>query len=194
MAGQGWVNLLNAGVPWQTTQGTNMAASGTATISPQAAGPQDFVLPGQPNGLQWYPGMDLRIRARGSATTGGTTNSTTLFLAIGVSGTLGTALCTTAAVVMGATTLSTLVWRLEANVACTALGSSGNTLVSDGMWIISDTTTPALITANTCSVGLPWVATAFNTYTGGTAIGLRATMTATFGSIQCNKFAVEQLN
>ena len=62
MASQDWVNLLNWGVPWQTSQGTALSASATtATISPQAAGPQDFPLPTQSSGTQWYEGMTLKI-------------------------------------------------------------------------------------------------------------------------------------
>ncbi len=72
MAQQSWVNLLNGGAPWQTAQGPTLSTAVTATISPQAQTTQDFVLPGQPNGLQWYTGMQLRLRARGVLTTGGT--------------------------------------------------------------------------------------------------------------------------
>lgn len=198
MAGQSWVNLLNAGIPWQTTQGTSLATAVTAVISPRAAGPQDFVLPGQPNGLQWYPGMDLRIRARGTAASGGTTSSLTVAVALGPSGGatgLTTALCTTAAIVMGTGAITPVTWRLEASVTCTALGSSGNTLVSDGQFIIANTVTPAFTGgANAVEVILPYISTAFNTYTGGTAIALNGTLSAAFGSIQCNRFTVEQLN
>src|SRR5258708_14010846 len=99
MAQQSWVNLLNAGSPWQTAQGATLSTAATATISPQAPTTQDFVLPGQPNGLQWYTGMQLRLRARGVLATAATTTSLTLFPALGVSGTLATILCTTPAVV-----------------------------------------------------------------------------------------------
>src|SRR5258708_34573770 len=99
MAQQSWVNLLNAGSPWQTAQGATLSTAATATISPQAPTNQDFVLPGQPNGLQWYTGMQLRLRARGVLTTGGTTTSLALFPAIGVAGTLVTTLRTTPHVV-----------------------------------------------------------------------------------------------
>ncbi len=196
MAQQSWVNLLNAGSPWQTAQGTSLTTAATATVSPQAPTTQDFVLPGQPNGLQWYVGMQLRLRARGNMSSGGTTTSLTVFPAIGVSGTLGTALCTTPAIVLGATTLTTLVWTLESDITCTALGSTGNTLISDGMLTMSDTAANAgtLITANTVAVGLPFLASAFNTYTAATAIGLRATLTAAFGNFQCNRFTVEQVS
>src|SRR5258708_33032355 len=106
MAQQSWVNLLNAGSPWQTAQGATLSTAATATISPQAPTNQDFVLPGQPNGLQWYTGMQLRLRARGGLTTGGTTTSLTRFPSSRAAGTLATPLCTTPAVVPGATPLA----------------------------------------------------------------------------------------
>jgi hypothetical protein len=198
MANQSWVNLLNAGAPWQTAQGTQLATAATATISPQSANAtaKDFILPGQGNGLQWYPGMHLRCRARGNMASGGTTSSLTVWLALGVSGTLASALCTTPAIVLGTTSLTALGWRLEADIVCTAIAASGNTLVSDGLLTMSDTTAggAALVTANTVSSPLPWLASAFDTTAAGTAIGLRASLTAAFGNIQCNRFTVEQLN
>jgi hypothetical protein len=194
MASQTWCNLLNAGAPWQTTQGVAITTATTAALSPQAPTGQDFMLPGQANGLQWYAGMSLRVRARGTATTGATTANFTWLLAIGVSGTLATTLLTTAAVVMGATTVGPLAWKLDASIDCTAVGSTGNTLKGDGHILIGDTTTPALLTANTVMINLPYTATAFNTYTTGTCIGLRGTLSAAFGSYQCNHFAVEQIS
>src|SRR5258708_14770356 len=113
MAQQSWVNLLNAGSPWQTAQGTSLTTAATATVSPQAPTTQDFVLPGQPNGLQWYVGMQLRLRARGNMSSGGTTTSLTVFPAIGVSGTLGTTPGTPPAHVLAPTTLATLLLTLQ---------------------------------------------------------------------------------
>ena len=197
MAGQSWVNLLNAGAPWQTTQGTVLNTAATAVISPRAAGPQDFVLPGQPNGLQWYVGMQLRCRARGSATTGGTASNLTAAVAIGPSGGasgLTTALCTTPATALGTTTLTSLGWQLDAEVTCTAIASSGTTLVSEGLFWMSDTAAPAVITANGVIIPMAYLSTSFNTYTVGTAIGINGTLSAAFGSITCNRFTIEQLN
>jgi hypothetical protein len=194
MALQTWVNLLNAGPPWQTTAGTALSTATTATISPQAPGPQDFVLPGQPGGTQWYPGMTLRVKARGTITSGGTASNLTVLLACGVSGTLATTLSTTAAIALGTGSLTALAWKLEANVECTAIGSTGNTLSTEGELLIGITSaSPALATANGLVVGLPLTALAFNTYTPATALGLRATLSAAFGSILCNQFTIEQL-
>src|SRR5215469_7407564 len=133
MASQTWVNLLNAGPPWQTTAGTALSASAsTATISPQAAGPQDFILPTQPNGIQWYPGMTLKVEAAGTLNSAGTTSNLTVFLAVGVSGTLGTTLSTTGALTLGTGSITGVEWTLEAWIRCTGIGSSGNTLAAAG--------------------------------------------------------------
>lgn len=197
MAQMAWVNLLNKGAPWQTTQGTVLNTAATAVISPRAAGPQDFVLPGQDNGLQWYYGMQLRVRARGSATTGGTASNLTVAVAVGPSGGatgLTTALCTTGAIALGTGALSSLGWQMDAEVTCTALGSSGTTLVSEGLFWISDTTAPAVATANAVILPMAYLSTAFSTYTVGTAMALNGTLSAAFGSITCNRFTIEQLN
>lgn len=194
MAKQTWFNLLNEGIPWQTTPGAVLNTAATATISPQAPTGQDFVLPGQPSGLQWYPGMVLRLKARGTITSGGVASNLTVFPAIGVSGTLATTLSTTAAIALGTGSLSALAWAMEANVECTAIGSTGNTLSTEGELVIGTTSaSPALATANGLIVGLPLTALAFNTYTTGTAIGLRATLSTANGSILCNQFTVEQM-
>lgn len=196
MATQSWVNLLNAGAPWQTAQGTALSTAVTAVISPRATGPQDFILPGQPNGLQWYAGMSLGILASGNATTGGTTTNLTVAVALGPSGGasgLTTALCTTAATALGTGSATSLGWTLQATVTCTAVASSGNTLVSSGnLWISQAATPGATFVANASLLPMPWLATAFNTYTVGTAIALNGTLSAAFGNIQCNVFKVYQ--
>jgi len=194
MAQQNWVNLLNYGVPWQTTQGTQLATSATtATISPQAAGPQDFVLPAQANGLQWYPGMALKIDARGTYGSAGSASNLTVWLAVGVSGTLATALCTTAAFALGTGTLSPMSWELSCKLACTALGSTGNTLVSEGKWIGGTVVSPTVAASGAGVWPMPWLATAFNTYTAATAIGLRASLSTAYGNIQCDQFEIYQV-
>lgn len=194
MAQQDWVNLLNWGVPWQTSAGTQLSASATtATISPQAAGPQDFILPTQATGTQWYEGMTLKIEAAGQLGSGGTASNLTVFLACGVSGTLATTLSTSAAVALGTGTLSNLEWWLNATVRCIGVGSSGNTLTTEGYLDVQTSTAGLAIgTANVTKVPLPLTNLAFNTYTAATAIGLRATLSAAFGNIQCNSFQIYQ--
>lgn len=197
MASQSWVNLLNGGVPWQTTAGAALTSSAsTATISPQAPTAQDFVLPGQPNGLQWYPGMTLQVSAGGTLNAGATTSNLTVFLACGVSGTLGTTLATTGALTLGTAVTTAVGWTMEALIRCLAIGSTGNTLSCGGTMefpTVAGANAGTLGTANNTIMNLPETATAFNTYTGGTALGLRATLSAAFGSVQCNQFVIEQL-
>ena len=194
MASQDWVNLLNWGIPWQTAQGTQLTASATtATISPQAAGPQDFILPTQSTGTQWYQGMTLKIEGAGTIGSGGTASNLTVFLAAGVSGTLATTLSTSAAVALGTGTLSGLEWWLNATVRCIGTGSSGNTLTTEGYLDVQTSTAGLAIgTANVTKIPLPLTNLAFNTYTAATAIGLRATLSAAFGNIQCNSFQIYQ--
>ena len=196
MALQSWVNLLNQGVPWQTTAGTALSASATtATISPQAAGPQDFILPTQSNGTQWYTGMTLKIESAGTINTGGTASNLTVFLAAGVSATLANTLSTTAAIALGTGALTGLEWTLLATIRCIGTGSSGNTLTTEGdMFIQTSTAGLAIGTANTTIAPLPVTSTAFNTYTAATALGLRATLSAAFGLVQCNSFQVYQID
>lgn len=200
MALQSWGNLLNAGSPWQTTNGAALTSSAsTATISPQAPTTQDFVLPSQgqaAGGTQWYQGMALWIRARGTLNAGTTTSNLTMFLACGVSGTLGTTLTTTGALTLGTTITTATTWRLDALVRVLAVGSTGNTLSAGGDLMV-DTVAGAnagtLGTATTTMMGMSETTTAFNTYTAATAIGLRATLSAAFGSVVCNQFLVFQL-
>lgn len=196
MALQTWENLLNAGPPWQTTNGTALSASAsTATISPQAAGNQDFILPTQFNGTQFYPGMTLKVEAAGTINTGGTTSNLTMFLACGVSGTLGTTLVTAGALTLGTGSLTGIEWTLQAWIRCTAIGSSGTTLTAAGMiWLPGavGSNTGTVGTANCTVLALPETTTAYNTYTAATALGMRATLSAAFGAVQCDEFLIHQ--
>lgn len=196
MAQQNWANLLNFGIPWQTTSGTQLATATTAVISPQSTGSGDFVLPAQANGLQWYPGMAVKIAARGSYSTGGTTSSLTVAIKLGTSGSLtstGNVLCTTAAIVLGTGSVTSAGWEMLATVACSAIGVSGNTLVSNGSLVMSTVAAPTVTTASTITVRLPNLAVAQNIYTGGQALGLLGTLTAAFGNITCDNFDILQL-
>lgn len=194
MAQQDWVNMVNWGDPWQVSQGAQLSASATtATISPQAAGSQDFVLPTQPNGIQFYKGLTYKVEATGTAGSGGTASNLTVFLACGVSGTLATTLATTTAIALGTGSLSGLEWWLSATIRCIGIGSSGNTLTTEGqMHVQTSTAALAIGTANDTVAPLPFTNTAFNTYTAATALGLRATLSAAFGNIQCNSFQIYQ--
>lgn len=205
MASQTWTNLLNAGAPWQTSNGTLLTTSASsATISPQAPTTQDFVLPGQPNGLQWYPGMTLLIKAAGTLNSGGTASNLTWWLAAGGSGaTTGTTVATpglgvTGALALGTGSLTGVVWRLDSILRCLAVGSTGNTLSYGGQIVLpvtvgSNSGSLATPTANSIVMAIPETVTAFSTYTSGTALFLRAALSAAFGGVQCNQFTIEQL-
>jgi hypothetical protein len=190
------MNLLNYGPPWQTTAGAALSASAsTATISPQAAGSQDFILPTQYNGIQWYPGMTLKIEAAGTLNSGGTTSNLTVFIAAGVSGTLATTLTTSGALTLGTGSLTGIEWDLMAWIRCAAIGSSGTTLTAEGLWQVAGgvgSNTGTIGTANGNTMGLAFTSTAFNSYTAATALGLRATLSAAFGAIQCNEWMIYQ--
>lgn len=190
MAQQTWVQLLNAGAPWQTTAGTALTTATTATISPQAAGNQDFVLPG------FYPGLAVRVTARGFITTTTTSTTATWLLAANQSGTY-TTLATTAGLATGTTAITGAQWWLRALIRCTAIGSSGNTLSTQGEL----TAGPNPATSQTINVGAATVvlpmpaasgenAVAVNTF-AQTAIVLRATLAGANATVQCTQFMLE---
>lgn len=197
MASQDWVNLLNWMAPFQTTSGTTLNTATTATITPQAPTTQDFILPTQSSGTQFYTTMTLKLEASGTINTGSAAANLTVFPAIGVSGTLGSTLTTSAAVALGTGSLTGLEWYLLATVRCIATGSTGNTLSSEGqMHVQTSTAGLAIGTANDTVIPLPFTNLAFNTYTAATAIGIRATLSAATGppAITCNSFQVYQIN
>lgn len=197
MATQSWVNLLNGGVPWQSTNGAALTSSAsTATISPQAPTGQDFILPGQYNGTQFYPGMMLVIYAGGTLNAGATTSNLTVWLAAGPSG-MGSSsiLTTTGALTLGTTITTAVGWNMEIRLRCLAVGSTGNTLSAGGTMefpTAAGANTGTLGTANNTIMNLPETTTAWNTYTSGTALALRASLSAAFGSVMVNQFMIMQ--
>jgi hypothetical protein len=94
---------------------------------------------------------------------------------------------------LGTGTLTGLEWYLLSTIRCINVGSTGNTLATEGhMHVQTSTAGLAIGTANDTVVPLPFTQTAFNTYTAATAVGLRATLSAAFGLIQCNSFQIYQ--
>jgi hypothetical protein len=190
MPAQFWVSLLNGPTPWQGTNGTALSTATTATISPQAAGSKDFTLPAN----WWYPGCTLRVTARGLLTTTGTSTTLTVLLAAGAT---PTTLATTAGMATGTGSLTGLQWQLDAQVTCTGIGSSGNTLSTQGSLWIATTVSPAIGTANCTLAGLPSAsgstAAALDT-TSAMAVMLRATLAGANATIQCTDWDLEALN
>ena len=192
--------LLNQGAPWQTTQGTTLNTAATATISPQAPTAQDFQLPGQPGGLQWYQGMSLECEAIGTYASGGTTSNLTIFLAAGVSGTLGTTLLTSGALTLGTGTVTGLRWRFKAQIDVVTLTTAAATFLAiTGDLFMQTAVNPATIVGaavnvNTVGMALATVnGSVLSPYTAATCLGMRATLSAAFGSVQCDRFKIKQI-
>lgn len=191
MASQGWVSLLDSATTYQANNGTLLNTATTATISPQAAGSKDFTLPAN----FFYPGCTLRISAQGFVTTTGTQTTLTVLLATSTP----TTLATTSGILTGTGSLTGLPWRLDAFITCTAIGSSGNTLTTQGvLFLAASTATPTIPTTNNCMmIGLPaasgGTAAAIDT-TSAQGICLRATLAGANASIQCTNWDIEWMN
>jgi hypothetical protein len=189
MASQSWVSLLDNSTTFQTASGTALSTATTATISPQAAGSKDFTLPAN----FFYPGLTLRITAQGFLTTTGTSTTLTVLLATSTP----TTLATSAGIATGTGTLTGLPWHLKGFITCTALGSSGNTLLTEAVMFLATTTAPAVGTASCTLIGLPnasgTTASAIDT-TSAQGICLRATLAGANATIQCTNWDIEALD
>lgn len=188
MAQQTWVQLLNAGAPWQTTVGTSLTTGTTATISPQSAGGNDFTLPAN----FFYPGLAIRVTARGFLTTTSTTTTAAWLLS---ANTTTYTLATTGNLNTGTGAITGIQWELNALIRCTAIGSSGNTLSTQGaVHLPANTSAPTVGTANGIILPMPnasgETATAVNT-TIALGMTLRATLGAANATIQCTEFLLE---
>ena len=148
MASQSWVSLLNPGSPYASGAGAVLNTAVTATISPVTglATTADVAVvgaSGQP--LGWYPGLLIRVTARGFLTTTATSTTATLFLAAnkGNTGTFVT-LATAPGITTSTTVLTGLQWKLEALIRCTAVAVSGNTVSTQGeLGLLGVSTAPA---------------------------------------------------
>lgn len=190
MPSQSWVSLLNNATTFQTASGVALNTATTATISPQAAGSKDFTLPAN----FFYPGLTLRITAQGFVTTTGTQTTLTVLLATSTP----TTLATSAGVLTGTGSLTGLPWHLKAYVTCTAIGSSGNTLNTEGvLWLATATATPTIPTSNCMILGLPSASGATSAAidtTSAQGICLRATLAGANATIQCVNWDIEALD
>jgi len=135
MAYQQWCGLLNGGNPATTGAGAVLNTAATAAISPQASvANQDVAVvaaAGQP--LGWYPGLLLRVEARGFLTTTTISTTATIFLRANKtnSGTFVT-LATPVGITTGTTAITGIQWEVNALIRCTAIASSGNTVSTQG--------------------------------------------------------------
>ena len=207
MANQQWVSLLNTGSARASGPGTSLSgAVGPATISPCQAGalladvatvnPDGYPGPGS-----WYAGLLLRVTARGYVTAGGTTSNASLALTAnkGNNNSYQT-LATTTTLTLG-TSISGVQWKLEAFIRCTAVSQTAGAASTQGEWVFPNavpSTPTTLTTANTITLPLPNATgeTSLATIdtTQLTGIGLRATLSAAFGTVACTQWLVEALD
>jgi hypothetical protein len=189
MAQQTWEQLLNAGAPWQTTAGTALTTATTATISPQGAGSQDFVL-----GSIYY-GLAIKVTARGYITTTTTSTTATWLLAANQSGTY-TTLATTAGIATGTTAITGAQWWLRALIQVTAIGSTGTLSTQGELHIGPNPATSQTVNIASAGVDLPMPAASganavtLNTF-ASTAIVLRATLAGANATIDCTQYLLE---
>ena len=208
MANQQWVSLINGASTRATGPGTTLSASATtATISPTQAGALTadvaVVNPdGYPGG--WYPGMLIRVTARGFVNTGGTTSNLSWLLTANVGNTGGTykTLATTTTLALGTGSLTGLQWELDALIRCSAISQTAGTLLTQGAVKMTNAvpSSPSLATPTVNGLILPMpnisgetsIASVDTSQVSG--IGLRATLSAAFGAVACTQWLVEALD
>jgi hypothetical protein len=197
MPSQGWAQLLNSGPPWQTTVGTALSTVTRATISPQAPTTKDFAVATS----YLYPGAVFRLTAQGFITTTATSSVFTIFVAAGVT---PTTLCTPVGITTGTTVITGLQWELRVISRVTAIGSTGNTISSQGYLELGNTgaavpANPIALTAAATGMKLPMpnisgeTAAAIDT-TSAMAVMVRGTSTVAGPSMQCTQFLIESLD
>jgi hypothetical protein len=203
MANQQWVSLLNPGVVASAGAGTALSTATTAVISPQFASnidPAVVQAGGQP--LGWYPGLLVRVMARGFITTTATSTTWTVLLRSNKtnSGTFVT-LATSGGIATGTGAVTGIQWKLEALLRCTAIASSGNTVSTQGDLTVQNNGTVPSIGATTNGVmlraPLPQnsgeTAAAVDT-TSFQGIQLAATLAGANATVQCTQWLVEALD
>lgn len=212
MASQSWVSLINAGAFATGPGATLTLAASTQVASPvTGATNQDVAVvngAGQP--LGWYPGLVMKILARGYYTSSATTGTLTYKLMYNKANSTAIASQTAILATNGITTQGSVVtgmqWRFDALVRCTAIATSGNTVAAQGelqFFILAGTppTLPAspvlMSTAPGWSIAAPNItgetATAVDT-TQLAGINLSVTGTAAQGTLACTQWIVEALD
>jgi len=177
---QTWEAALNAGAPYQTTDGAAYASSTSATdVSPGA----NIVLPAN----WYYPGMLFRWMAWGIYSNTGTPNLT---LGVYYGGVAGSALAATAATATGSG-VSNLMWRIEGTTRITTLGSSGSA-DSFGLChgVAATASTPILMPVSSASGNAVTInTTTANAWTVGATWGTNSGS----NTLKCYYFLLEQL-
>ena len=197
---QQWAAMLNGAPPWQVASGAALtAASTSATISPQqpwtAAGTGlDMTVPAN----YWWVGQTLRIYASGYITTTATSCNWTVQIAANKAGAY-TVMAATAAIATGTTVATGLPWWLTGFITCIGIGSTGNTLQTQGRLFVQSTTAqPSLSgTSNIVHYGLPSASGVTNAAVDTSspqAIVLRSFLSGANATVQCTGFDLEAWN
>lgn len=202
MANQQWVSLLTPSTPQAAGAGAAVTTATTATLSPVRGDTGDVAqVNAEGQYLGWYPGMAMRVTARGFLTTSTTTGTATFLLAsrVGNAGSTYITLATTAALTTGSTAFTGIQWWLHAAIRCTAVATSGNTLAAQGEMRFGPTTAAQTIGTNTTEQALYLpsasgeTASAVDT-TQMQGISLRVTTSTALGTVQLTQWLVEALN
>lgn len=211
MSSQSWVSLLNPASPQSSGAGTALNTAATATISPVtglSTTADVAVVNAASQPLGWYPGLLIRVTARGYLTTTATSTTATLFLAAnkGNTGTFVT-LASLPGITTGTTVLTGVQWKLEALIRCTAVAVSGNTVSTQGEFgLLGVSTTPAQepnpvlfagIQSLVSTIPMPptsgETAAAVDT-TQLNGISMRGTLAAANATVQLTQWLVEALD
>lgn len=198
MPSQSWSGLLNAGPPWQTTQGTALTTAVTATISPQSPGGtiKDFAV--QP----WfiYPGAVFRLTAKGFLTTTAVSTTATIFAAAGAN----VVLATPVGLTTGTTVATGIQWEWESISRITAIASTGvNTVSTQGSIRLANLlaavpSNPTLLTQTPgMTLGAPNASgetVAQVDTSSAMSMMMRGTLAGASATIQCTQFLIESLN
>jgi hypothetical protein len=199
---QSWAGLLNPSAQL-TGAGAILSTATTATISPQYTGATGTLLdvPVQPGGqpLGFYPGLVLRVRARGYLTSTGTSTTATILLAANANnaGTY-TTLATSAGFATGTGAITGGQWILDGFIRCTNVATSGNTISTQAEMSVAPVAAQTFGTASPgLNICLPnasgETAAAINT-TQLQGIALRATLAGANATIACTQWIVEALD
>jgi len=208
MSGQNWISLINAASSRASGAGTALATSATtATISPCQAGALTAdVATVNPDGqpLGWYAGLLIRVTARGYFSTAGTTSNLSWALAANKgnsSGWYGTNLAATTTLALGTGSITGIQWNLNALIRCVAISQTAGTIDTQGEVVFPNAVPgapQALTTANTIILPMPNISgeTSYASVDTSqvTGIGLRATLSAAFGTVACTQWLVEALD
>jgi hypothetical protein len=202
MAYQDWVSLINDSLPGAGA-GVALSTATTATLSPVAGSTADVAQVNPAAAGGWYPGMLVRVTARGFLTTTAVSTTAAFALAarVGNSGAAYVTLAAHAKVLnTGTGAITGIPWKLEGLIRCTQVAASGNTLASQAELYIGDNPATAQ-TVGTATAGInlylpsasgEQVAAVDTTQLQG--ISLRGTLAAAAATVQLTQWLVEGLN